>query len=164
MTYCLEPHGMPTVGPIAPQDQPRHSSPRPSKKWSGCLVGAMLAAVILIIASVAMWELIKGSSSEHDIPTGRPPTVAITAGVTLSRLTISVQNLDTFDWPLTTIWLNGIVGGYRYERQALASGATIRIPLREFVTASGEWFDPDRRKPVEVIVHSAGYDARQFKY
>jgi hypothetical protein len=155
-----------TPPPVLPTPPPQfyQPAPQPKKKEIGILAACLLAFVGLMVFAVIRSALVDGPSSSSGGSSGSSPRVAITASVSLSYDSIRISNLDSFDWPGTSIYLNGIMGGYIYRVASIPAGKSITIPLREFTTRGGERFDPDRRKPKEVVVHADGYDGRQIDY
>lgn len=158
------PPAPPPVPPTTPQYF-RQPAPPPKKKGVGFVGGCLLVVVGFIVIVVIMSVVVDTpSSSSSGSGASSSPKAAVTASVSLTYDAVRITNLDSFDWPRTSIYINGIMGGYIYRLASVPAGKTVTIPLREFATRGGERFEPERRKPKELVVHPDGYDGRQFLY
>lgn len=154
----------PPPPPISP---PRPAKPQQhyhSAQGSRTPVFKIFVGLVLVIGFIIVGLLDTRTPNISDSAETYSPKVAATASVSLSYDSIRVSNLDSFDWPRTSIYIDGIMGGYIYRLASIQAGKAVSIPLRDFSTRSGARFDPNKRKPKEVVVHPDGYDARQFNY
>jgi hypothetical protein len=93
---------------------------------------------------------------------------AITAYVSKSLTTITIENGDNFDWPSVEIYINGwdanpIVGSYQYKYGSVRAKETIKIPLIEFTKGTGR-FQPMSMALKTLVVYVPGYDGRVHHY
>ena len=91
-------------------------------------------------------------------PSKRPPVVVeadpiidLNAEVSLTALTVTVHNVDTFDWldvimRIPSARLLDILG-YKHKIAVIRSGETLEISLLEFVDSKGRRFDALRKQP-----------------
>ena len=134
----------------------------------------VMRALVAIFAVLVLWLWISslfldGRYSGLTI-TGPPktgesegePNVA-SAAVRTDSLSLSIQNLDTFDWSSLRVFLNGTPGWDAYEATygQVLSGATVTIPLRRF-TKKGNRFDLGTMAPTRVWVKPDGFDANAY--
>jgi hypothetical protein len=95
--------------PIIPTTPPQlyPPTPQPEAKGIGILRWCLIALVGLFIIGAIKFSLDSSSS--------KSPKVAITASISLSGDSIRISNRDTFDWPSTSIYINGLLGGFIYR-------------------------------------------------
>lgn len=93
-----------------------------------------------------------------------PPQPAVAASIKAGELTLQIRNENDFDWPSTTVHLNGTIFGFEYKAGPLAKGSATSIELREFTRSNGERFQPSRYKPKEVVVVVPGCASPVYEF
>jgi hypothetical protein len=73
---------------------------------------------------------------------------------------ITVINLTDTAWRDVEVWLND---HYRVQSRDLAAGQRLDIPIRVFVAAYGQHFDPKKQYPSGVEVDAMGSDGKPVK-
>jgi hypothetical protein len=135
----------------------------PIKKKSSA-AGGCLAVIILtfiVIAVVGTMETGSSSYNENESSEKNP----IDASITKNLTTLYITNQDAFVWPSAKIFVNGIMGGYRYEHgSSIEADATLEIDLINFTKRNGDRFQPYKTDVKEVIISVPGYDSPIYEY
>ncbi|MDH5684159.1 MAG: hypothetical protein OEZ20_06830 [candidate division WOR-3 bacterium] len=105
------------------------------------------------------------TSEKKDVKSKSKP---ITAYVSKSLTTITIENGDNFDWPSVEIYINGwdvnpIVDSYQYNYGSVRAKETIKIPLIEFTKGTAR-FQPMNMAVKTLVVYVPGYDGRVHHY
>jgi hypothetical protein len=73
---------------------------------------------------------------------------------------VTVINLTNMAWRDVNVWLND---HYRVQQRDLAPGQRLEIPLRVFVAAFGQKFDPKKQIPSGIEVDAVAADGTPVK-
>lgn len=103
-------------------------------------IGCLVIVVILIIIQVACSTIFKGPESK---------IVNLNAAVAFDGTYLKVDNQDSFVWEKAKVTIND---KYVYQTDFLAKGES-SLMIREFTTSSGERFNPDTQKILQVIIY-----------
>ena len=85
-----------------------------------------------------------------------PSKGVIHPGVFKTFSTLTIRNDDNFDWLSAKVFINGIMLGYSAEIGPVSRGEKKTVNLRDFTKKNGERFNPQVKRPTEVIVHVPG--------
>lgn len=83
----------------------------------------------------------------------------VNAGIELMNDGFLLQNHDSYDWGPTTIYIDGLLFGYKHKLPEVKRGEVVPMVLRDFVTRSGKRFDSFSRRPTEIVVSVEGHDS-----
>jgi hypothetical protein len=125
--------------------------------------GARLAqlAVYALLAFGGITVLIALSSNSKATPEASRPTMNVR--VAWSATELQVTNISATPGIVATIYVNGTPpGGFRGDAELPETGKSIRLPLRDFVTKSGDRFNPITQAPTVVWIGGGSYDYRSF--
>jgi hypothetical protein len=124
--------------------------------------GCLIFVVLTVLFIVFIGSIDSGSSSLSYENSEKNP---ISAGIRKSITTISIENRDSFTWSSAKLFINGIMGGYKYEYdQPIAPGEKIEIGLMNFTKRNGDRFQPYKTDVKEVIVAVPGYDSPIYTF
>jgi hypothetical protein len=156
--------------PIAPieneqnQSESKNSGEKHTKTNIGCL--SIVGFIAIIIFGIILSAICSTPKEKNTATTSS--NIAITAHVSKSLTSITVENGDNFDWPSVELYINGdattgIIGSYEYKYGTVKSGDKITIPLILF-TKDDVRFQPLERSIQRFVVYVPGYSARLFEY
>jgi len=97
-----------------------------------------VASVLLCILS---FEFV--ACSHHKDETEE--SFCLAADISQSGINLRLHNLDTFDWHDVKISVNATekFDGFEYSLPKVPAGATVDLPLRDFIREDGMRFKPD---------------------
>lgn len=116
----------------------------------------LIVTLSTIAGLLVIGMILQGNSSKPSKESLAAPQVHVAA----SGLALYLTNKGTPDnWTEAVVYLNDHPPfTYKWSGAAPQNGATITIPLSEFVKEDGERFDGFRRKVTQVWVGGSGYD------
>ena len=129
--------------------------------------GTSPVGVFVALLVVVMLVSFYGSESEKAAAeNGRTePKSVVDASVNLlGGHSLVIRNLNPFPWESATIYLNGVLMGYEYQQGSLQPRESVTIRLSEFVKSNGDRFQPQLKRPTEVIVRVPGCDSPVYKF
>jgi hypothetical protein len=138
------------------------TSPKPKRDRSGLVLFVVLFGGIFVIVALSKFNDARFPPKPEPSPTVASPVVKpapdpdrgshLRGLVTTEGLTMVITNDEAADWSDITLHMNG-----RYSTQLsfLASKATARVNIREFVLPDGTRFNPFSVKPLDfdLVAH-----------
>lgn len=136
------------------EDRRQHHEKGEPRSVAHGFVYGLLAIAGLLVALGLMF----GSS----VPSPPMKTLAVTVAVNAAAL--EIMNAGAPAGREMIVYINGAPPfTYKMTATVPAAGASVRLPLRGFVTKAGDRFDPLAKAVTEVWVGGGGYDYRSFR-
>jgi hypothetical protein len=142
---------------------PKCGNPIKKKSNSGCLF------LFIVIAAILFWGLLlsdsSGYSGKPNSTSKAPASPPTTAEIRKTITTLYITNTNDFAWVNPKIYVNGIVGGYRYTWQGtVQSMEQLEIGLLNFTKRNGARLQPLQTDVKEIMVAVDGHDSSIYNF
>jgi hypothetical protein len=122
--------------------------------------------MVILIGGLLLLLIVLVQFFEPSTPSRRASATAqktMNVRVAWNDLALQVTNVDTTAGGEMIVYINGTPPfTYRATTQVPAAGESVQIPLRGFVTKSGDRFNPMTQAVTVAWVGGGGFDYRQY--